>query len=131
MLFHIYFLFPLDQERLFIKIGLGYFPEEYGTATAIGGIPGIHADISAFQEFFIAGPGVLEKAGHDTDIPRLIAYFQQLYLLQEHFACFRVNRTVSCGFPVKNGGKIGIGDGFQGLVALCDLDFELIAVVKQ
>jgi hypothetical protein len=128
---HVYFLLSFYQEWLFVKIRLGHFTEEYCPATAIGRVPHVHADIGTFEEFFAAGFGVLQEAGHDTDIARLVPYFQQLYFLQQNFICFSIDRTGSCGFSVKDGRKIRIGDGFQFLVVLCDLYFELISIIKQ
>jgi hypothetical protein len=73
--------FPAGQKRFFIKIGGGYFVQKYRSASTIGRIPDIHADIAAFQKFVVTGFGILEKAGHDTNIAGLIAKFQQLSFL--------------------------------------------------
>src|ERR1700744_499117 len=89
----------------------------------------IHAHIAAFQEFFFARSGILEKTGHDADAAHVIADLEKLSLLQHYFLRVYIDGSFGGRFAIKKSGKIRVGYGLEGLAVLGDLDFEPVAVV--
>ena len=60
--------FPLEDDRLGVEVGDLYLSQEDGAPAAIARIPGIHTHVGSFEEFFVVRFGILQEAGHDTDV---------------------------------------------------------------